>query len=117
MPIDVPTAEVVSAYLAARTAGDLEAAGGWLAPTFTFQSPLLRFDDPASYLASQRGFQPLVTGLDLISALYGDGEATVIYDLHTSTPGGTQRTAEHFTVAGGRISSALMIFDASPWRS
>ena len=117
MSIDAQTQQVVSAYHAARTAGDLEAASAHLAPTFTFQSPLMRFDDPATYLASHRGFHPLVTGLDLISALYGEGEATLIYDLHTVTPPGTQRTAEHFKVADGKISSVMMIFDASPWRS
>lgn len=116
MPENTPTADIVRAYLEARTAGDMDAAAGWLAPTFTFESPLMRFDDPAAYLASQRRFHPLITGLDVISALFGDGEATVVYDLQTSLPSGTQRTAEHFTVAEGRISSALVIFDASPWR-
>ncbi len=107
--------QVVSAYHAARTAGDLQAAGVHLAPTFTFQSPLMRFDDPAAYLASHGDFQRMVRGLDMISELYGEGEATLVYDLHTATPAGTQRTAEHFTVADGRIASILLIFDASPW--
>ncbi|HEY4028434.1 MAG TPA: hypothetical protein VGO86_18550, partial [Candidatus Dormibacteraeota bacterium] len=87
-----------------------------LAPAFTFQSPLMRFDDPAAYLASHGDFQQVVTGLDMISELYGEGEATLVYDLHTATPAGTQRTAEHFTLAAGKIASILLIFDASPWR-
>jgi ketosteroid isomerase-like protein len=110
------TRQVVSAFHAARTAGDMQAAGAHLAPAFTFQSPLMRFDDPAAYLASHAELQPVVTGLDMISELYGDGEATLIYDLHTATPAGTQRTAEHFVVADGRIASVRLIFDASPWR-
>lgn len=116
MSIDTQTRRVVSAYYAARTSGDLEAAGAHLGPKFTFQSPMMRFDSPADYLASHRAFQQVVTGLDMISELYGEGEATFVYDLHTATPAGTQRTAEHFRLTDGKISSILVIFDASPWR-
>jgi len=116
MTTDTQTRRVVSAYHAARTAGDLEAASVYLAPTFTFQSPMMGFDSPVTYLARHRAFHPLVTGLDMISELYGEGEATLVYDLHMATPAGTQRTAEHFRVTAGKISSILMIFDASPWR-
>lgn len=45
-----------------------------------------------------------------------EGEATLLYDLGASIPGGKQRTAEHFKVVGGKIQSILLIFDASPWR-
>ncbi|WP_211370224.1 hypothetical protein [Nonomuraea turkmeniaca] len=57
-----------------------------------------------------------MTGLDLISELYGDAEATLVYDVHTATPAGTQRTAEHFRLRGGKISEILLIFDAAPWQ-
>jgi hypothetical protein len=60
--------------------------------------------------------QKMVTRTDLISELYGEGEATLLYDLHAPIPGKTQRTAEHFRLAGGKIASILLIFDASPWR-
>ena len=110
------TRQVVGEFHAARAAGDMEAAGAHLAASFTFQSPLMRFDDPAAYLAGHGDFQRLVTGLDMISELYGEGEATLIYDLHTATPAGTQRTAEHLTVSDDGIASILLIFDASPWR-
>jgi hypothetical protein len=63
-------------------------------------------------------FVPLITGIDMISELYSDGEATLVYDLQTSLPGGTavQRCAEHFRGAGDRISSIIIIFDATLWR-
>jgi hypothetical protein len=35
--------------------------------------------------------------------------------VHTAI--GTQRTAEHFTLDGDRISSITLIFDATPWRA
>jgi hypothetical protein len=116
MTIDTSARPVVSAFLEARAAGDLERAATHLAASFNFQSPLMRFDDPALYLHSHRDFQRLVTGLDLISELYGEGEATLVFDLHTATPAGTQRTAEHLSLMGGKIASILLIFDASPWR-
>jgi hypothetical protein len=111
------TRRIVRAYHAARADGYFAAAATHLAADFTFQSPMLRFDSPSDYLASHAGFQLVVTGLDMISELYGEDQATFVYDLHTATPVGTQRTAEHFRLANGRIASILLIFDASPWRA
>jgi hypothetical protein len=110
------TRRIVRAFNDARTVSDLAAAAALLSPTFTFQSPMLRFEGSSDYLASHAQFQPLVTGLDLISELYGADEATLIFDLHTATPVATQRTAEHFKLVEGRIESILLIFDASEWR-
>lgn len=50
----------------------------------------------------------------MISELYGDGEATLVYDLHTSLPAGVKRSAEHFRVRDGRIIAITIIFDATP---
>jgi hypothetical protein len=117
MTTDNQTRQVVSAYRAACKAGDAETAASYLAPDFSFESPLMRLADPHSYLASHIAFQKLMMRTDLISELYGDGEATLIYNLHAPIPGEIQRTAEHFRLAGGRIESILLIFDATPWRS
>jgi hypothetical protein len=35
--------------------------------------------------------------------------------VHTATPVGVQRTAEHFRVRDGKIESITLIFDATPW--
>ena len=116
MTTQVQARQVVTTFSAARTAGDRDAASSMLAPAFTFQSPMMRIDDSEAYLKSHIQFQRLVTDLQMISELYGDDEATLIYDLHTATPAGIQRTAEHFTLTAGNISSILLIFDATPWR-
>jgi SnoaL-like domain len=110
------TRRIVRAFHDARTNGDFATAATHLAPAFSFQSPMLGFDDSTDYLASHAQFQQFVTGLDMISDLYGDDEATLVYDLRTATPAGTQRTAEHFKLEDGRIASILLIFDASEWR-
>jgi len=41
----------------------------------------------------------------------------LLYDVHTNTPAGTIRTAEHFKVSDGKISSTILVFDATKWRA
>ncbi|MGW5343538.1 hypothetical protein [Streptomyces sp. HUAS TT3] len=53
--------------------------------------------------------------MELISELYGESEATLVYDLHTVPAVGiTQRTAEHFRLRDGRITAIMLIFDSAP---
>ncbi|MFF5234708.1 hypothetical protein [Dactylosporangium sp. NPDC000521] len=111
------TADVVRTYHEARFRGDVTAAVGLTGTPFRFESPMLRFDDPAAHLAGLPDFLRIVTGVDLLSELYGADEATLVYDVHTATPVGTQRTAEHFRLTGGRITSIRLIFDATPWQA
>ncbi|WP_370961997.1 hypothetical protein [Amycolatopsis sp. cg9] len=85
-----PTREAVQAYHRARFDGDVTAAAARLADTFSFESPL-------------------------ISELYGESEATLVYDVHTATPVGVQRTAEHFRLRDGKIEAITLIFDATRW--
>jgi hypothetical protein len=111
----VTTEEIVRAYHAARFGGDVPAAEATLGDGFAFESPLLR-GGAADHLAGLPAFLGIVTGVDMISELYGDGEATLVYDVHTATPVGTQRTAEHFRLRDGRITAITLIFDATAWR-
>jgi hypothetical protein len=108
----VTTQEIVQAYHRARFSGDVSGARATLADGFTFESPLLTAtaDD---HLAGLPAFLGIVTGVDMISELYG---ATLVYDVHTATPVGTQRTAEFFRLRDGRIAEIRLIFDASVWR-
>ena len=101
------TRETVQAYHRARFDGDVTAAAARLAGTFSFRSPLI---------SSGAAFVGIVTGVDMISELYGDSEATLVYDVHTATPVGVQRTAEHFRLRDGKIESITLIFDATRWR-
>jgi ketosteroid isomerase-like protein len=111
------TRDTVRAYHEAWTAGDIEAAGRHLADDFNTRAPVGTYDTKDEYLVGLKRFRGLVTGLDLISELYGDGEATLIYDVHTDTPAGTLPTAEHFEVAGDKIASTMLIFDATDWKA
>jgi hypothetical protein len=109
------TREAVQAYHQARFAGDVGAAAIQLAGTFTFQSPLISSGDANGHLAGLTGFLQVVTSVEMISELYGESEATLVYDVHTATPVGIQRTAEHFRLRDGQIESITLIFDATRW--
>ncbi|MFI6919848.1 hypothetical protein ACIBIZ_07825 [Nonomuraea spiralis] len=111
------TREVVRAYHEARFRGDVPAAAALIGAEFSFRSPFVSSADPTGHLAGIESLVSVVTGIDLISELYGESEATLVYDLHTATPAGTQRTAEHFKLGpDGRISAIMLIFDAAPWQ-
>ena len=110
------TRETVRTYHRARFGGDVTGARATLADEFTFESPLLSAsaDD---HLAGLPAFLGIVADVDMISELYGTDEATLVYDVHTTTTVGTQRTAEHFRLRDGRITSIRLIFDATPWHA
>lgn len=110
------TRRTVRGYHEARFRGEVPAAAAHLGEPFRFQSPFITSDDRAGHLATLPGFVSIVTGVELISELYGDAEATLVYDVHTATPVGTQRTAEHFRLDGDKIVSIMLVFDASPWQ-
>jgi hypothetical protein len=110
------TRNVVRAYHDAYCRGDVHTAAAQLADSFSFSSPIMAFDSPRQHVAALVRFVPFITRVDMISELYGEGEATLFYDLHTSTPAGIQRSAEHFRITDGRISSIIIVFDATLWR-
>jgi hypothetical protein len=111
------TRQIVRGYHDARFRGDVPAAVAHLAEPFNFHSPLMSSEDPSGHLAGLPGFLKVVTGVDMISELFGESEATLVYDVHTATPARTQRTAEHFRLDGTGITSIMLIFDGTPWQS
>jgi hypothetical protein len=112
----VSVESIVRTYHEARFSGDVATAVAQLAAGFEFTSPLMR-SDAAGHLASLPLFLQVVTGVDMISSLYGPDSATLVYDVHTSIPVGTQRTAEHFQLRGDQITAITLIFDATRWRA
>ena len=112
---DAGCRQLVSTFISARDDPEADALG-LMAESFTFESPLMRFDDRSAYLESHRSFQRLVRGKTLISELYGPGEAILLYDLETATPVGVQRTAEHLRFVEGKVAAIVLLFDSTPWR-
>ena len=114
------TRRIVRGYHDAWVAGKVDAAGAYLAETVVNPAPFNHYSPAplsrADYLAFLRDFRQRVTGVDLISALYGDEEATLVYEVHTATPAGARTfpTAEHFRITDGRIAKVILIFNAAP---
>jgi hypothetical protein len=107
----------VRKYHDAKFRGDVAAAVAQIGKVFTFSSPFITSDSPAGHLADLDAFLGLVRHVDLVSELYAEAEATLIYDVHTALPVGIQRTAEHFRLRDGRIAAITLIFDAAPWQA
>ncbi|MEV7525372.1 nuclear transport factor 2 family protein [Streptomyces sp. NPDC091371] len=112
------TRRTVRAYHKARFRGDVTTAAAQIGEDFTFRSPFITSDSPTGHLDGLDGLLGIVTGVELISELYGETEATLVYDVHTAPGVGiTQRTAEHFRLHDGRITSIRLIFDSAPWQA
>lgn len=109
--------EIVRAYHDAWTGGDIPTAGRSLGENFTTRAPVGSYDSKDAYLAGLTRFRGLVTGLEMISELYGENQATLLYDVHTNTPAGTLRTAEHFKLSDDEIVFTQLIFDATDWKA
>ncbi|RKE22920.1 hypothetical protein [Streptomyces sp. TLI_171] len=111
------SAAAVRTYHEARFRGDVATAAAQLGPGFRFRSPFLTSDSPTGHLDGLDGLLSIVTAVDLISELYAEDRATLVYDVHTASPAGIQRTAEHFHLHQGRITAITLIFDSAPWQS
>ncbi|MFJ9643653.1 nuclear transport factor 2 family protein [Streptomyces sp. NPDC004244] len=110
--------ETVRAYSDARFRGDITAAAALTGDGFVFRSPFITSDGPTGHLDGIEGLLGIVSDVELISELYGESEATLVYDLHTVPAVGiTQRTAEHFRLRDGRITAITLIFDSAPWQA
>ncbi|MFJ5234193.1 hypothetical protein ACIQBJ_30350 [Kitasatospora sp. NPDC088391] len=107
----------VRVYHEARFRGDVDTAAAQTGPGFAFRSPFVRSDSPTGHLDGLDGLLRIVTSVDLISEFYAEDRATLVYDVHTASPVGTQHTAEHFRLRDGRITGIDLIFDATPWHA
>jgi len=104
------TRQVVRSFFDAWTRGDLVATREYLADDLVFTGTLKSLQGASEYVAALRDFRQLITtGNDLISDLYSDHEATLMY--HSYTLAGMIRMAEHIRLTNGKISSIVLIFD------
>ncbi len=112
------TQELIRAYHETWTSGNMTSVGDYIAEDFITRASVGSYDTRTAYLAGLANFRNrFVTGVDLISELYSSDEAMLLYDVHTNTPAGTLRTAEYFKVNDGKISSTILVFDATKWRA
>jgi hypothetical protein len=110
------TKQVVSGYHQAWTKGEMEKARTFLADALDFQGSIDRFQRADEFMGALNMFQKMLRKVDLIQSLFSEGEAALLYDCDTMTPAGVIRTAEFFTVKGGKITSIRLVFDATELR-
>ncbi|WP_406302862.1 nuclear transport factor 2 family protein [Streptomyces sp. NBC_00885] len=101
---------VVRAYHDAWTRGDFETAVGLLSPGLKVEVPVNDYPTTESFAGALAAFGGLATRVALLSELYGEDEAMLLYDMDVQGLG-TLRVAEHFTVAAGRITRIRQIHD------
>src|SRR3954470_24942563 len=89
-------------YHDAWTAHDFDGATALLAGNLAVEVPINAYPTTESFAAALRGFGSLVTRVDLLSQLAGDGEAMLLYDMQVEGLGAL-RIAEHFRVEDGSI--------------
>lgn len=111
MPSTEPSPlSIALAYHSAWTGHDLDRAMGYIAEEIATEAPSGAINGAASYRAFLGGFMQQLTGVETIAAFGDDTTAVLVYYPHT--PATTHApTAEHFTVAGGKINRTVLIFD------
>jgi uncharacterized protein YndB with AHSA1/START domain len=107
--------DVALRYHRAWTAGRFEDAAGIIAENLLTEVPLNSYASKAEWVAALTRFGSLVERTEMVSTLGGADEAVLLYDMHSGSFG-TLRIAEHFTVAGGVITTIRHVHDTHPLR-
>jgi len=110
------TKDVVKAYFQAWTSRDLTKARACLGDNLDFQGSIDRFTNADDFVRALGGFVQVLSETQLLAEFYGDTDAMLLYDCVTPTPAGTIRTAEYLEVAGGKIQTIKLVFDATELR-
>jgi len=97
------------------TSGDYEQAIALLAPGLEVEVPINDYPTRVAFGQALRGFGEVVDRVELLSELGSGDEAVLLYDMRVQGLG-ELRVAEHFTVAGGRITRLRQIHDTAPVR-
>ena len=110
------TKQIVTNYHNAWTSGDIKAARVYLADDLDFQGSIETYSRADDFIASLTMFQKMLQEVKLIQSLFSESGAALLYDCETMSPAGVIRTAEFFTVTGGKIKSIRLVFDATELR-
>ena len=108
--------QVVTNYHNAWTNGDMEKARVYLADDLDFQGSIDTFHNADDFIAALTMFQKMIRKVNLIQSFFSESVAALLYDCDTMSPAGMIRTSEFFTVAGGKIKSIRLVFDATELR-
>jgi len=108
--------DIVRAYYESWTTGDMARARSYLADDLDFQGPIDTFGSADQFIPALSGFAGMLARAELLQELYSADEAALLYDCETASPAGTIRTAEFFSLQGGKIARIRLVFDATELR-
>ena len=110
------TKQIVTKYHNAWTTGKIQEARLYLADDLDFQGSIDTFRKANDFIVALTMFQNILRGVNLIQSFYSESGAALLYDCDTVSPAAVLRTAEFFTVTGGKITSIRLVFDATELR-
>jgi hypothetical protein len=105
-----PALRTALAYHQAWTSHDLDRAMTHIADGITCDAPGARISGPQQYRDFLAGFMAQLTGVQTVAAFGDDTTAVLFYYPHTATVSDAP-TAECFTVADGKITRSVLVFD------
>lgn len=110
------TSELVREYYDTLKEFDPERLRAILAPDLVFEGPIAgRRVGAEGFVRGASGFAQAMRGLDMLHVLDAGDEAAALYD--AELPGGTVRFAEFFSLAGARIATLRLLYDAAEYRA
>ena len=106
---------IVLSYQKALGKSDWDAARRHLRNNMKFKGPIAAYDKPEPYLEDIKKLHQIVEDVDM-KKIFADGDdVCLLYDMKTNTPAGSAFICEWYQVAGGKISSIRVVFDATPF--
>jgi SnoaL-like protein len=105
-----PALATALAYHQAWTSQDLDRAMTYIADDITCDAPGARITGAGQYRDFLGGFMTQLAGVQTVAAFGDDATAVLFYYPHTATVRDAA-TAECFTVAGGKITRSVLVFD------
>jgi SnoaL-like domain len=106
---------VVRGFTQAISTGDFVAARDYLHDDLCFDGPLDTFDSPEPYLQAVKKLYGIVQRVDIKKMFVDGADVCLLYDLVTDTQAGTAFVCEWMQVAGDKIASIRVVFDARPF--
>lgn len=110
------TRTLIETYHHAWTNGNFAAARACLTDDLDFRGSMDAFSKADDFIAALTHFEQMLNSVTMRKSFYDDNGAALLYDCDTASPAGVIRTAEFFTVTGGKISAIRLVFDATALR-
>ncbi len=109
-PSAPPALATALAYHQAWTSQNLDQAMTYIADDITCDAPGARISGAQQYRDCLGGFMTQLTGVETAAAFGDDTTAVLFYYPHTANVSDAP-TAECLTVAGGKITRSVLVFD------